>query len=207
VDPTTENHIETEPHGLTVRRRTNMVTGVFKLDELHEFARSHPDVPQRTKDKATYKAYREVVTRLLERVPTDPGWYVWFRRGPVPAHVYIGQSNTRKTSSLRVRLLDELTEEYVAIWTTVDSDAAEKLTAKWPRKYNLTRALAKQNANTIAWLAWPHATDGLLDVVEYKLIQDLAPTGNKDKRDYSTISVQEYSQVKESFSKMLSMPL
>jgi len=184
-----------------------MLTGIFKLDDLHEFARSHPDVPQRTVDKVTYRAYRKVAARLVDPVPTVPGWYVWFRRGPVPAPVYIGQSNTGKTSSLRVRLLDELTEEHVAIWTTVDSDAAEKLSAKWPRKYNLTRALAKQDANTIAWLAWPEATAGLLDVVEYKLIQDLLPSGNQNRRDYSTISVQEYFQVKESFLKLFSMPV
>ena len=114
-------------------------SGIVELNNLYAFACEHPDVPHRTQDKDVYLSYRKEVCKLIEKVPDKPGWYAWFKRGDVRGPIYIGQSHEGKTSHLRARLLEELLEEYVAIWVCVDEHADDTLAEKYQRKYSQKR--------------------------------------------------------------------
>jgi hypothetical protein len=174
-----------------------MYTGYMNLDSLCDFARCNPEVPHRTKDITLYQEYRAVVVELLKSVPCEAGWYIWYRSAAPNPPIYIGQSREGKTSSLQARLLEELLEEYVAFWSLVDSNAHTILSEKYNNKYNLSRAMRKRGADRIIWVSCAGAKRGTLDVVEHKLIWDLQPTANTDKRDYSDIHLHTYEHVRE----------
>jgi len=173
-----------------------MKTGLIKLEALYDFVRQHPEVPHRTKDRQIYQAYRFVVLELLAGVPHEAGWYAWFRGSGVPSLVYVGQAHEGKTSSLYSRLREELLEEYVAFWVSVDRHAGDKLFAKYGWKYNQKRCERKRHSDAIIWIASPGAKRGTLDVIENKLIWDLKPPGNDDQRDYSEIQCPGYKEVR-----------
>ncbi|MBW2005402.1 MAG: hypothetical protein JRI72_12515 [Deltaproteobacteria bacterium] len=172
-----------------------MKSGIVKLDSLYGFVSQNRDVPHRTKDRRVYFPYKKLVLDSLSDVPTEPGWYAWFQRSSVLPPIYIGQSSKGKTSSLNARLKEELLEEYVAFWSSVDEDATEKLKAKYGGKYSQARALKKRGSDSIVWIACPGAKQGALDIVEHKLIWELKPTANKDRRDYSDIVYVDFDEV------------
>lgn len=179
-----------------------MKSDIIELVNLYVFAREHPDVPHRTQDKDVYKRYRCEVTKLMVDVPPEPGWYMWFKKGE-QRPIYIGQSHEGKTSSLRARVLEELLEEYAAIWACVDEQAGEILRAKYQNKYSQKRALKKCGADAIGWVSLPGAKRGTLDIVEHKLIWELQPPANTDRRDYSEIQLPVYQDVFGLFQKQM----
>jgi len=173
-----------------------MKSGLIILDSLYGFVSQNRDVPHRTKDRTVYLSYKKLVLDLLTNVPKDPGWYAWFKRSNVPPPIYIGQSSIGKTSSLNARLEEELLEEYVAFWSFVDDTAADKLKAKYGGKYSQVRAMKKRGSDSIVWIAFPSARRGTLDIIEHKLIWDLKPSANNDRRDYSDIVHENYNEVR-----------
>lgn len=177
-----------------------MNKGTFDLKPIIDFARKNPEVPHRTKDRNIYIPYRKIVKKILKEVPNkEPGWYCWF--SSLQEVIYIGQASKRKTSSLYARLLEELLEEYVAFWIAVNKNAAKQLSEKYNRKYqaNIDRAELKKNTRYIAWVSNQTISDGVLDIVEQKLINDLNPSANKDQKDYSEVDTEIYKEVKQFF--------
>ena len=176
----------------------NIKPGLIKLNPVYEFVSDHREIPHRTNDRDIYDPYRKLILSLMliSNVPKEPGWYVWFNRSKVPPPIYIGKSSKGKTSHIYARLKEELLEDYVAFWLSVDEQAAEKLSAKYNDKYNQKRASRKRGTDSIVWISCPDAKDGTLDVIEYKLIQNLKPTANIDtERDYSDIKLPTYNIV------------
>jgi hypothetical protein len=96
---------------------------------------------------------------------------------------------------LRARLEEELLEEYVAFWSHVDENATELLQRKYDGKYSQTRAARKRGSDTIVWVSCPGVKQGVLDIVEHKLIWELSPTANGDRRDYSDIVLAEFDEI------------
>ncbi|MFC1513597.1 hypothetical protein ACFL5P_01175 [candidate division KSB1 bacterium] len=180
-------------------------SGIISLDILYNFVKvkndkgEYREIPHRTKDKEVYIPYRELVEKIVSSIPEDPGWYAWFKKGTSKPN-YIGVSSKGKTSDLKARIFEELKEEYVAFWFTVDEDCAEVLTQKYNRKYSQKRAQKKSGSDAIIWVSYPEALSGkrgILDVVEQKLINEFDPDANEDKRDYSDIKIKEFLIVKK----------
>ena len=59
--------------------------------------------------------------------------------------------------------------------------------------------MKKRGADAICWVSCPGAKRGTLDIVEHKLIWELQPEANTDKRDYSEIQSPVYVEVLEFF--------
>lgn len=182
------------------------MTSLIVLDDLHNFAREHSEPPHRTIDRAVYEPFRCIAERLVTSVSDDAGWYIWFKASSPNPPVYVGQSGYGPHSGLRRRLLEELLDELIAFWHPYHPRARTTLRLKYGGRYSLSRAVAKAGADRIAWLPAPTAKCGTLDVVEYKLIQELIPTANLDRRDYSDIELPAYENVASAFRKLLGTP-
>lgn len=154
-----------------------MTHGKISLKTLRDYAKKNPCPPHRKNDPAVYGPYKKKVLKLIEDVSKTDGWYVWFNSKRRTA-TYIGQTANRKTSSLRTRLYDELTEELVAIWLHANCRAVEIYTKKYKDKYNQGRAAKKSDADSILWISYPGVNYETLDVVEDKLIERFKPKAN-----------------------------
>ena len=79
------------------------------------------------------------------------------------------------------------------------------MSEKYHHKYNQERAVRKRGTDSIVWISYPEAKDGTLDIIEYKLIQNLKPTANIDsKRYYSDIQLSAYNIVLSHIEKAFS---
>ena len=165
----------------------SMNAGIIELESFYEFVRQNPFA--RKRDRRVFVSYRQLVLKLMSDVPHDPGWYGWLQDH---TPIYIGQAREGKTSSLNGRLRALLLDEYVAFWSSVDD--MEELFAAKGEKYR--PPLMKQNSNSIVWVAQPGCKQGTLDGIEHKLIWDLKPELNQDRRDYSDVELPAYVKVR-----------
>ena len=105
-----------------------------------------------------------------------------FGKGTDKSVIYIGQSQTRKTSSLQARIREEFLEQDVALWATIHGTAVvSALDLKYNSKYTreIARAARKAGATHLIWLGKNGLSDIELDTVEHNLISSINPIANK----------------------------
>lgn len=193
----------------------NLSSGIVSLKSAYNLIKENPDPPHRKNDIILYSAYRKIIRSAIDQIPYEAGWYAWIAPNPKDIEKdeqnlvrYIGQSQKRKTSSLRARIEEELLEESVAFWATLhDEDKVLlSLNTKYKNKYNANhrRSIKKKGVKFIIWISGQNISDGELDIVEQKLINDYNPSANTDIRDYRNIKLDLYDNVKRELELHLS---
>ncbi len=183
-----------------------MKNDVVDLSELYRF-REEFDLPRRGKDSEDsedFKKYRKKYLELTGKVPSSPGWYIWYDSKNKEV-IYVGQSR-----KLKERLNGELCREYHIFWMELPEDPkiTEKMVKYYGKKYEtkIERDSLKYRADRILWISVEgeeEITAGELDVVEMKLInkyQDQEPEwpkANTDKKDYRKIKLPLFEKVEE----------
>ena len=95
-----------------------MDSGIISFAPLFTYIKDNPEIPH--KKEPRFIPFKEIYSKLADGVPSIPGWYAWVRKnGSDKSVIYIGQSQTRKTSSLQARIREEFLDEYVALWATI----------------------------------------------------------------------------------------
>jgi hypothetical protein len=170
-----------------------MRSGTIRFDDLLEHVRNHPEIPH--KEEGSFAQFKSIYEHLVNGVDDVPGWYAWLEpKGLNLTIVYIGQSQTRKTASLRARIREEFLDEFVALWATIWDAASvvDTLDRKYGGKYTtpIKRAARKAGADRIIWFGKPGLSDQQLDVIEHALIAKYDPRANRQKRTH-TVSMPE----------------
>ena len=165
-----------------------MESGILAFTSLHEYIRMHPEIPH--KDEPTFNGFRELYLQLVKHIKDIPGWYAWIRVDKNNTSiVYIGQSQSRKTSSLLARITEEFLDEFVALWATIHDP--ETVVATLDRKYRgkytapIKRAARKAGATHLIWFGQRGLSDLQLNAVEYALIHSFNPPANRQSRSSS----------------------
>lgn len=166
-----------------------MESGAISFSQLFEYIRQHPEIPH--KGHPSFLGFKALYLQLVKSVADIPGWYAWIQVGADSRKVvYIGQSQTRKTASLRARLKEEFLDEFVALWATIwDPDEVVKtLDGKYAGKYTtpIKRSVRKAGSTHIVWFGQKGLSDQELDVIEHALIAKYNPPANKQTRTHST---------------------
>jgi len=158
-----------------------MDSGIISFAPLFAHIKQNPEIPH--KKEPTFLPFKEIYSKLADSVPNIPGWYVWVQiDGPNKSIIYIGQSQTRKTSSLQARIREEFLDEFVALWATIHgSKVVSILDSKYNNKYTkeIARAARKSGATHLIWFGKSGLSDIELDAVEHNLISNFNPTANK----------------------------
>ena len=189
-----------------------MTNGVLDFAELFDYVKRHHTIPHKKKEPEVFGPFQDIYFRLVLSVADIPGWYIWIRvsTSECPHILYVGQSQTRTTSSLQARLKEEFLDEYVAIWGTVHKkeEAVQILSSKYEGNYTtgIKRAARKTGATHIFWFGQSDLTDDELNYVENKLIVILEPPANKQKpkyiQMYPDLLVQALRQVKSGIDRL-----
>ena len=177
---------------------SNIKSGSIDLIDLLTYARSNPEIPHKKNDSEIFKPFQELYLFLVNNVPKIPGWYAWINYN-IPdidrRLIYVGQSQTRNTSSLHDRLKEEFLDEYVAIWATEHdlNNVVDILVLKYQGKYDsdIRRSAEKAGSTHIVWLGDNVITDDQLNYVEHMLIKEFNPPANKRKPRY----IKEYPEL------------
>lgn len=163
----------------------------INLTPLLEYIKTFPIIPYKNHDPEIFEPFKEIYLELLSNVPDVPGWYVWLNKNAKPDEttIYIGQSQSRKTSSIKARLTEELLDEHVSLWATVHNPDSifRTLDAKSDGKYTtyIKRSLRKAGTTDIIWVGENQVTDDQLNYVEHMLIKLHHPPANKRKPKFS----------------------
>lgn len=165
-----------------------MQSGSISFDRLYDYIRKHPEVPH--KDEPVFDGFRDIYLQLVRPIAAIPGWYAWTNAADTSsAIIYIGQSQSRRTSSLQARITEEFLDEFVALWATIwdSGEAVETLDRKYQGKYTapIKRAARKAGATHVVWFGKPGLSDQELDVIEQALIVTYSPTANRGSRAHS----------------------
>jgi len=183
-----------------------MNRGHFNLIDLLEYARNNPEIPHKKNDSEIFKPFQGLYLFLVNNVPKIPGWYAWINYNIPDINrrlIYVGQSQTRNTSSLHDRLKEEFLDEYVAIWATAhdSNEVVDKLARKYLGKYDsdIRRSAEKAGSSHIVWLGDSIITDDQLNYVEHMLIKEFNPRANKRKPRY----IKEYPDLYRKVSQEL----
>lgn len=164
-----------------------MHSGLISFNTLFEYIRRHKEIPHKT--EAAFVGYKDHYLNLCRTIPEIPGWYAWVQSVNCPPKIiYIGQSQTRKTASLRSRIREEFLDEYVALWATIwDRDeVVNTLDRKENQKYTkeIKRAARKAGSTHIIWLGEHGISDKDLTTVEHQLIAKNNPPANRRNITY-----------------------
>lgn len=164
-------------------------SGTISFTSLFEYIKQHPEIPH--KAEPAFSGFKHLYLKLVQHVADIPGWYAWVRAvDSRPRIIHIGQSQTRKTASLKARLTEEFLDEFVALWATVwnREEVVTTLDRKYAGKYAapIKRAARKAGATHIVWFGKAGLTDEELNVVEHNLIAKYDPPGNKQSRNHAT---------------------
>jgi hypothetical protein len=162
-----------------------MNSGVIPFSRLFDYIKKHRDVPRKTESE--FEEFKKLYLSLVKDVGDVPGWYAWVRMGEGhPKVIYIGQSQVRKTASLRARLKEEFLDEFIALWATIwdPEEVIEVLNKKYDGKYasNIRRSARKAGSTHIVWFGREGLSDAELDGVEHDLIQKMNPPANRQHR-------------------------
>ncbi|MBI4548993.1 MAG: hypothetical protein HY707_13500 [Ignavibacteriae bacterium] len=167
-----------------------MESDSISFSRLFDYIKSHPEIPH--KEEPSFSGFQDLYLQLVRNVPYIPGWYAWTNKF-LPQEqrvIYIGQSQTRKTSSLNARLKEEFLDEFVALWASVwnPDEVVNTLDRKYRGKYTapIKRSARKAGATHIVWFGKRGLSDQELDVVEHALIAKYNPPANKQSRTHST---------------------
>jgi hypothetical protein len=135
---------------------------------------------------AMRKAYAECIANCTNKIPEEAGWYLWGRFNDIGwwDTVYLGKSGKQKTSSLRARIREELTDEWAAFWATVfGAERTERQFEKSYSKYGRpVRAMRKRNASFIVWISASPIEQEELAKQERVLISAFRPGNNIQRR-------------------------
>lgn len=172
-----------------------MIPGYISFDRLFQYIKGYTEIPH--KDDAVFTGYKNLYLQLIVNVADISGWYAWVKiQSNVKKQVvYIGQSQTRNTSSLKARLKEEFLDEYVALWATIHGQKSVETLIKKYSQYEtgIIRAARKSGSTHIIWFGQTGLTDDQLNYVENKLIEIAKPLANKRKPKY----MQEYPSMLE----------
>ncbi len=182
----------------------------IEFKKLFGFIRQHPEIPHKQNDKEVFAPFQELYLQLVKTVSDIPGWYAWSKspRDSEKPVIYIGQSQTRNTSSLRARLKEEFLDEYVALWATVHGDkSVQILIKKYPQyRTDILRSARKAGSTHIVWFGETGITDDQLNFVEHKLIVIVKPPANKRKPkyvgEYPSLLENAHSTLKQALTKI-----
>lgn len=166
-----------------------MTSGTISFARLFDYIRRHPDIPH--KDEPSFQGFKDIYLQLVRNIPELPGWYAWIRHTAAANEIiYIGQSQSRKTASLKARIQEEFLDEFVALWATIwnPEEMVEQLDQKYRGKYTtpIKRAARKAGASHLVWFGQPSLTDAELDFVEHSLIAKYNPPANKQSRSHGS---------------------
>lgn len=159
-----------------------MKSGHFNIFPILEFVAEHPQIPSRS--KGDFRLYAKMVNRLTIAIPKEQGWYLWgkFSENSKWETFYLGKSGKRKTSSLRPRIKEELSNERIAFWAFV---YGKKCAFKEHNKLyrgrfdrEAKRSLRKVGANFIIWVSDEAANEDDISLEERNLISYYQPIGN-----------------------------
>jgi hypothetical protein len=165
-----------------------MQSGSISFSGLFGHIRKHREIPH--KNEPSFTAFKDLYFELVQPIASIPGWYAWTKvENGSPSPVYIGQSQSRKTASLRARLTEEFLDEFVALWATIwnPEEVVNTLDRKYRGKYTapIKRSARKAGATHIVWFGKQGLSDHELDVVEHALIAKYNPPANKQSRSHS----------------------
>jgi hypothetical protein len=167
----------------------SMQSGTISFTQLFDYIKHHKEIPD--KNDAAFAGFKDLYVQLCRQIADIPGWYAWvqFSNGAAKI-VYVGQSQTRKTASLKARLTEEFLDEFVALWAAVwgADDVVNALDRKYQGKYTtpIKRSARKAGSTHIIWFGKPGMSDHELDVVEHQLIARYNPPANRQTRTHST---------------------
>ena len=165
-----------------------MQSGTIPFTRLFDYIKRHKEIPH--KDDPAFGGFKDLYLQLCRQIADIPGWYAWVRfTNGASSIVYVGQSQTRKTASLKARLTEEFLDEYVALWATVwdPEEVVNTLDRKYRGKYTIPikRSARKAGSTHIVWCGKLGLSDHELDVVEHRLIDKYSPPANKQSRSHS----------------------
>ena len=165
-----------------------MQSGNISFDRLFDYIKIHAEIPH--KDEPAFSGFKDLYLQLVKGVADMPGWYAWIKNtNGSSKSIYIGQSQTRKTASLRARLKEEFLDEFVALWATAwdPNEVVNTLDNKYRGKYTtlIKRSARKAGATHIVWFGRRGLSDAELNVIEHALIAKYNPPANKQSRSHS----------------------
>lgn len=166
-----------------------ITTGHFNIFDILKFVSDNPTMPKR--NVGEWKVYAGIVSNLVSNVPDNKaGWYLWGKFNEVGwwETIYLGRAGNQKTSSLRARLREELSDERVAFWATIyGREVATKIAHKlYKGKYlsGTQRSLRKSNAHFIIWLSCSEISEADIAKEEGILIDVYRPANNAKRQEY-----------------------
>jgi hypothetical protein len=133
------------------------------------------------------KEWRDLIRQILSPiVPELPGWYAWIcmdKNYSMNPYLYIGQSQTRNTSSLYARLKEEIGDEWIVFWATVHGKHLLDEEIKRNQRYETgyLRVGKKIGVTHIIWCGQDGFADDQLTYVERQLIDRFLPSANSQK--------------------------
>jgi len=161
-------------------------TGHIHLFDIYKFVAEHPKLVSGRGGDTT--EYTRLVSKLVESIPAQAGWYNWGRINDVGVWetVYLGKSGNRKTSSLKARIKEELLDERGAFWATVyGTEPTERQNRKaYGGRYPGTRSYRKRNIHFIVWLSADEISEEDIKAEERTLIMLYRPAVNIQRVSY-----------------------
>ena len=159
-----------------------MKSGHLNIFSLLEFVAKHSQIP--SKNIGNFKLYSKKISQLVSNIPKEQGWYLWgkFNENSKWKSIYLGKSGNLKTSSLKARIKEELSDERVVFWAFIygKKQAFKNQHKLYYGKYDkgAKRSLKKFGTNFIIWVSDKTTNENDIISEEKKLISYYKPTSN-----------------------------
>lgn len=178
-----------------------MKSGIVDLKILYKIAKRDKEGLALHASSDNGKNYGTEVTALCETIPMVQGFYLFgkYIKKVLWQSIYFGKAGTGKTTNLRARIREELSDERAFIWKgkhtgLEDEDNKDILAiiakhypqAKDPKKSRYEtetkRAVRKEGTTHIVWVSMPDLNDDEeIKIIEADLIETLNPRANRQR--------------------------
>jgi hypothetical protein len=155
-----------------------MAAGIVCLTPVYKLVRACPDGYD-FGDRPRIPIFRQTALEILAPVPERQGVYLWgkYDHRRYWRSIYFGLAGFGKTACLHARLLEEIMDERSCFWRVCRS-ADHLVRAREDGQNARKRAIRKEGATHIIWVATPSLENRQVRKVEADLIEALNPTAN-----------------------------
>ena len=164
-------------------KKTKLESGHFNLFPVFKYVAEHPKMD-------IDREYSRMAKEIVANVPHKLGWYFWGKFNDVGwwETVYLGIAKSSKTSSLNIRLYDEIRKEAGAFWGSIYGRTnARKQHREWRKLHpkspdyskNLERSFWKIGSEFVIWVGIDNKFSGKeIEAQESALIKTYRPKHN-----------------------------